>query len=86
MYLISGSIFRLKMRFKHPFVVKPALTIIYNVNLEDNSVSVYTQTMNCGLLQYSYNFRIVAWELHKANTESLNIRVTERKGTGSKII
>jgi len=63
-----------------PFKVKPALAIQYYLNPQDNSVEVWTQTMNCGLYQYSYLFNIVAWEKHKPNTESLHIKVTDGKG------
>ncbi|QJB29893.1 hypothetical protein HF329_00650 [Chitinophaga oryzae] len=47
-----------------PFYIRPALTIQYYVNCATNKVQVWTQTMNCGLYQYSYKFLINAWEPH----------------------
>ena len=66
-----------------PFYIRPALTIQYNVNLQTKKVEVWTQTMNCGLYQYSYTFLISAWEPHQPKIESLHINVTNGKGVDS---
>lgn len=65
-----------------PFEINTALSVLYHLDLNSNKVEVFTQTMNCGLLDSNYDFKIVSWSKDKLQIESLNIKVENGKGIG----
>jgi hypothetical protein len=73
-----------------PYKIETALTVLYHVDLDSNKVEIFTQTLNCGLLQKNYEFKILAWPVNGSEPETLTINVVNGKGemsfpTGFKI-
>lgn len=63
-----------------PFKIETALTVLYHIDLDSNRVEVFTQTLNCGLLQKNYEFKVLAWPVNGNEPKTLNINVVNGKG------